>query len=100
MQKLHLKTTSIDSTQVYTIYLSFSYLDTLSWERIQASGRLPPPRSAHQMSAIGDRLYMFGGGSWVSGTDWEKLFPSIFMLDTSEENRFSHSDIFRNNVLD
>lgn len=43
------------------------------------------------MSAIGDRLYMFGGGSWVTGTDWEKLFPSIFMLDTSELVTLYHS---------
>ncbi|XP_076444322.1 kelch domain-containing protein 2-like [Babylonia areolata] len=51
--------------------------ETESWQKVAASGSLPPPRAAASLVAVGLKLYLFGGLSHMTG--W---FDDLFVFDT------------------
>ncbi len=46
------------------------------WSRPIVHGRLPKPRKTHAMSAIGTRVFLFGGHD---GEEWLKDFHMLDM---------------------
>jgi hypothetical protein len=43
------------------------------WQRISCSGSIPPPRSGHSATLIGNRMFIFGGGDPSTGL-WNDLY--------------------------
>jgi hypothetical protein len=68
----------------YRIYDDLYVLDseTMHWSRPKVTGPAPGPRVAHKMVAIGNKVYMFGGGVWSPSTEWTKKFNALHILDT------------------
>ncbi|GAM26406.1 hypothetical protein SAMD00019534_095810, partial [Acytostelium subglobosum LB1] len=56
--------------------------NTLTWEKPVVTGDIPCARSGHCMTAIGNKLFMFGGGIWNEVDGWTHKFNDIFVFDT------------------
>lgn len=61
--------------------------ETESWNVVEATGDIPPPRSSAAMAAVGCNLFLFGGLS--QGTGW---MNSVFMFDT-ERNTWKELNV-------
>jgi N-acetylneuraminic acid mutarotase len=49
--------------------------ETISWSRCQTHGAIPTPRASHTANAIGDKIYVFGGGLG------SKFYSDLYVLD-------------------
>lgn len=59
---------------------------TLTWRKIEGSGPPPAPRSGHLMAGVGNKLYVFGGGSGTGSSHrWDVKHTDIFVFDTETE---------------
>lgn len=56
--------------------------DTLTWSRPETTGCKPTARSGHSLTAIGDKLFLFGGGVWNERQGWVEKFNDVYVLDT------------------
>jgi len=61
-------------------------LDTLQWEELQTTSikdQMPQPRSGHSIAAVGENIFLFGGGVWDrEHSAWVKKFNDLFSLNT------------------
>eukprot|EP01133_Synstelium_polycarpum_P018253 gene18253-21842_t len=57
--------------------------ETMTWTQPEVTGDKPCARSGHCMTAIGDKLYLFGGGIWNETNGWTDKFNDIHVLDTT-----------------
>jgi len=55
---------------------------TMTWERPSTTGERPCARSGHTLTAIGSKLYLFGGGVWNEDNGWVHKFNDLHVLDT------------------
>jgi len=55
--------------------------DTLTWSKPETTGDIPCARSGHCMTAIGKKLYMFGGGVWNETSGWVEKFNDVYVFD-------------------
>lgn len=55
---------------------------TMTWSRPQTTGDRPSARSGHTLTAIGSKLYLFGGGVWNEDEGWVHKYNDIHVLDT------------------
>jgi N-acetylneuraminic acid mutarotase len=55
---------------------------TMTWTRPKTSGQAPCARSGHTLTAIGKKLYLFGGGVWNEREGWVHKFNDLYILDT------------------
>lgn len=60
--------------------------DTTTWSEPKTKGKKPSPRSAHRLESIGGKIYLFGGGSWTEGKDFDTHYWNIFVYDTARES--------------
>jgi N-acetylneuraminic acid mutarotase len=56
--------------------------DSMTWTRPQTTGDKPSARSGHTLTAIGTKLYLFGGGVWNEDEGWVHKHNDIHVLDT------------------
>jgi len=56
--------------------------ETMTWSKPKTSGAIPSARSGHTLTAIGKKLYLFGGGVWNESAGWVHKFNDLFVLDT------------------
>ncbi len=82
-------------TPVCLILCFHFLLESLSWSSPICKGTMPSKRSSHKMVAIGDLVYLFGGGGKVqylmimisvwtpTPTAWLDKFTDIYSYDPS-----------------
>lgn len=58
--------------------LDLTDLEAPSWHEVNQLGDLPPPRCGHTMFAIGNKLYLFGGGALEN---WHLKFSDVRVFD-------------------
>lgn len=68
----------------YQVLDDLSMLDThtMIWSRPKTTGTAPTARSGHTLTAIGKKLYLFGGGVWNERDGWVHKFNDLYILDT------------------
>lgn len=68
----------------YQVLDDLSMLDThtMTWSRPKTTGAIPCARSGHTLTAIGKKLYLFGGGVWNEREGWVHKFNDLYVLDT------------------
>jgi len=68
----------------YQVLDDLTMLDTLTmtWSRPKTTGTAPCARSGHTLTAIGKKLYLFGGGVWNEREGWVHKFNDLYVLDT------------------
>jgi len=68
----------------YQVLGDFHCLDTetMTWSQPETTGDKPTARSGHCMTAIGSKLYLFGGGVWNETNGWVEKYTDIHVLDT------------------
>lgn len=68
----------------YQVLDDLSMLDTvtMTWSRPKTTGTAPCARSGHTLTAIGKKLYLFGGGVWNEREGWIHKFNDLYVLDT------------------
>eukprot|EP01111_Echinosteliopsis_oligospora_P009374 TRINITY_DN272_c0_g1_i1.p1 TRINITY_DN272_c0_g1~~TRINITY_DN272_c0_g1_i1.p1 ORF type:complete len:422 (-),score=102.58 TRINITY_DN272_c0_g1_i1:140-1405(-) len=73
-----------DENGRYQVLNDLCMLDTttLTWSRPKVSGDIPEARSGHTLTAIGRKLYLFGGGVWNEREGWVSKFNDLHVLDT------------------
>jgi len=59
---------------------------TMTWLKPKCTGDIPCARSGHTLTAIGKKLYLFGGGVWNETEGWVHKFNDIHVLDTDTMN--------------
>jgi len=57
-------------------------VDTMTWSQPATSGAKPSARSGHTLTAIGQNLYLFGGGVWNERDGWVRKHSDVHVLDT------------------
>ncbi|GAM25233.1 hypothetical protein SAMD00019534_084080 [Acytostelium subglobosum LB1] len=57
--------------------------ETMTWEQPEVTGERPCARSGHCMTAIGKKLYVFGGGIWNETNGWTDKFNDVHVFDTT-----------------
>lgn len=69
---------------MYQVLDDFSVLDseTMTWSRPETTGERPTARSGHTLTAIGKKLYLFGGGVWNETEGWVHKYNDVYVLDT------------------
>jgi hypothetical protein len=72
-------TTFMYWTQVIYLWLSLTLLEDLTFSIPKAVGRRPPPRGWHSVTAIGKKLYFFGG---CNESRKDALFNDMWVLNT------------------
>jgi len=72
----------------YQVLDDLTMLDTLTmtWSRPKTTGAIPCARSGHTLTAIGKKLYLFGGGVWNEREGWVHKFNDLYVLDTETLN--------------
>jgi len=65
---------------------------TMTWEKPHVRGDIPSPRSFHTLSAVGKKLYLYGGSS-NHPEDRSPELRDMFCLDTEDPNRLRWSQI-------
>jgi len=72
----------------YTILGDMQCFDTetLTWRQIKSPGS-PGPRTAHCMTAVGTKIFLFGGGMWEPKpmNRWIKKFNDVYLFDTETD---------------
>ncbi len=66
-------------------YGDFQVLDTetMTWSEPTVKGKIPSPRSGHQMLSIGKKIFVFGGGLWNdSARTWSEKYKDMYCFDT------------------
>jgi len=75
-----------ESTGRYQVLGDFYCLDTdtLTWTNLttSANGTRPSPRSGQTLTAVGTKLYLFGGGVWNETDGWVEKYTDIHIFDT------------------
>jgi N-acetylneuraminic acid mutarotase len=68
----------------YQVLDDLSMLDTvtMTWSRPNTTGTAPCARSGHTLTAVGKKLYLFGGGVWNEREGWVHKFNDLYILDT------------------
>jgi len=68
----------------YQVLDDLSMLDTetMTWSRPMTTGDIPTARSGHTLTAIGKKLYLFGGGVWNEAAGWIHKFYVLDAVDT------------------
>jgi len=68
----------------YQVLDDLNVLDTqtMTWSRPKTTGEAPCARSGHTLTAIGKKLYLFGGGVWNEREGWVHKFNDLYILDT------------------
>eukprot|EP01110_Echinostelium_bisporum_P003033 TRINITY_DN17406_c0_g1_i1.p1 TRINITY_DN17406_c0_g1~~TRINITY_DN17406_c0_g1_i1.p1 ORF type:complete len:450 (+),score=181.89 TRINITY_DN17406_c0_g1_i1:78-1352(+) len=66
--------------------LSVLNTQTLTWTNAKCTGEVPCARSGHTLTAIGKKLYLFGGGVWNETEGWVHKFNDLHVLDTETMN--------------
>jgi len=68
----------------YQVLDDLSVLDTetMTWSRPPTTGDIPTARSGHTLTAIGKKLYLFGGGVWNETDGWVHKYNDLYILDT------------------
>jgi len=68
----------------YQVLKDFCMLDTrtMTWSTPQTTGTAPCARSGHTLTAIGKKLYLFGGGVWNERDGWVHKFNDLYIFDT------------------
>jgi N-acetylneuraminic acid mutarotase len=68
----------------YQVLDDLNVLDTrtMTWSRPKTTGTPPCARSGHTLTAIGKKLYLFGGGVWNEREGWVHKFNDLYILDT------------------
>jgi len=56
---------------------------TMTWHKPITSGEKPTARSGHTLTAIGTKLYLFGGGVWNEERGWVHKYNDLYVLETS-----------------
>jgi len=78
------------TTGRYQVLGDFFCLDTetLTWSNLThtATGSRPSPRSGQTLTAVGDKIYLFGGGVWNEADGWVEKYTDIHVFDTRSEN--------------
>ncbi|EFA84034.1 hypothetical protein PPL_03107 [Heterostelium album PN500] len=59
---------------------------TMTWSQPTVTGDKPCARSGHCMTAIGSKLYLFGGGIWNETSGWTDKFNDIHIFDTTRNH--------------
>ncbi|EGG14036.1 hypothetical protein DFA_11799 [Cavenderia fasciculata] len=79
-----------DENGRYQVLDDLHVLDTvtMTWEQPEVTGKKPCSRSGHCMTAIGTKLFLFGGGIWNESQGWTDKFNDIHVFDT-ETNHWS-----------
>jgi len=69
---------------MYQVLDDFWELDTatMAWARPATTGETPTARSGHTLTAIGKKLYLFGGGVWNETEGWVHKYNDLHVLDT------------------
>lgn len=69
---------------MYQVLDDFSALDTetMTWSKPETTGEKPTARSGHTLTAIGKKLYLFGGGVWNETDGWVHKYNDVYVLDT------------------
>lgn len=69
---------------MYQVLDDLSVLDTetMTWSRARTTGDVPCARSGHTLTAIGNKLYLFGGGVWNESEGWVHKFNDLHVLNT------------------
>lgn len=72
----------------YQVLDDLNMLDThtMTWSRPTTTGQAPCARSGHTLTAIGKKLYLFGGGVWNEREGWVHKFNDLYVLDTETMN--------------
>jgi len=72
----------------YTILEDLQIFDveTMTWSQPQTTGCRPCARSGHSLTAIGHKLFLFGGGVWNERQGWVEKFNDVYVLDTHTMN--------------
>jgi len=72
----------------YQVLDDLNMLDTvtMTWSRPKTTGTAPCARSGHTFTAIGKKLYLFGGGVWNEREGWIHKFNDLYVLDTETLN--------------
>lgn len=79
-----------DNVDKYSVTNDFYCFDsvTMSWENLSieenddVNSNSPSGRVGHVMTAIGDFVYMFGGGVWGKVSGWTQQYNDLFIYDT------------------
>jgi N-acetylneuraminic acid mutarotase len=73
---------------VYQVLDDLHALDTetMTWSRPETTGCRPCARSGHSLTAIGHKLFLFGGGVWNERQGWVEKFNDVYVLDTHTMN--------------
>lgn len=68
----------------YQVLDDFSILDseTMTWSKPETTGDRPTARSGHTLTAIGKKLYLFGGGVWNENEGWVHKYNDVYVFDT------------------
>jgi len=69
---------------MYQVLGDLSVLDTetMTWSRPETTGDIPTARSGHTLTAMGKKLYLFGGGVWNEAEGWVHKYTDLYVLDT------------------
>lgn len=72
----------------YQVLDDLSMLDTetMTWSKPKTTGDIPTARSGHTLTAIGKKIYLFGGGVWNESAGWVSKFNDLYVLDTDTMN--------------
>ncbi len=58
----------------------------MTWQKVDFPGLTPGYRVAHTMVAVGNLIYLFGGGIWFPDkSSWMHYDQDMFVLDTGKE---------------
>lgn len=85
-----------DNVDKYSVTNDFYCFDTISmsWTRLSSDMSMeedssrkistlqPSGRVGHVMAAVGDYIYMFGGGVWGKVNGWTQQYNDLFIYDT------------------
>jgi len=69
---------------MYQVLDDLSVLDTetMTWSKPKTTGDVPCARSGHTLTAIGSKVYLFGGGVWNESEGWVHKFNDLHVLNT------------------
>jgi N-acetylneuraminic acid mutarotase len=80
----------------YQVLDDLNVLDTqtMTWSCPKTTGTAPCARSGHTLTAIGKKLYLFGGGVWNEREGWVHKFNDLYPLSSqSPNNLFSSTEL-------
>lgn len=77
-------------------------LNSMTWSSLPQNGDIPSPRWKHSTTAVGSKIYLFGGRNYqnvfndlyefdISTFTWKNLIPNSFPNENLPMPRYSHS---------